>query len=375
MNNGNNAASQQEAVSEPNTEIINALADNINCCGKKEHISPDITLQNQQSSWLTSSVSPDKLEQWSTEKATEIFNQPFFNLIFRAQEVHRRYFDPNKIQISTLLSIKTGSCPENCSYCPQSAHYETGVKAEPLMTIEEVLAAAKRAKELGSTRFCMGAAWRGPKDKDIEAVCEMVKEVKKLGLETCVTLGLLKDGQAEKLKEAGLEFYNHNIDTSPEYYKEIITTRKFADRIDTLEKVRKAGIKVCCGGIVGMGETNEDRIKMLVVLANLENPPESIPINKLIPISGTPLESSQAADPFDIVRVIALARIMMPSSYVRMSAGREQMSEELQALCFMTGANSIHYGEKLLTSGNSRPERDDNLFRKLGLEKMLYDQG
>lgn len=277
------------------------------------------------------------------------------------------------MQISTLLSIKTGGCPENCSYCPQSAHYPTGLKKEPLMTLEEVVQAAIRAKRSGATRFCMGAAWRGPRDKDLALVCKMIDEVKKLGLESCVTLGLLNDSQAEKLKQAGLDFYNHNIDTAPEFYNKIITTRTFEDRVNTLKSVRKSGIKVCCGGIIGLGETNDDRINMLVFLANLEEPPESVPINRLIKIPGTPLENQDPIDPFDFVRTIALARIMMPKSYVRLSAGRESMSDELQALCFMAGANSIFYGEKLLTTDNPIPEKDHRLFKRLGLEKLQHD--
>jgi biotin synthase len=309
-------------------------------------------------------------EIWDFKNAKEIFDLPFADLINKAHQVHRQNFNPNQIQTSTLLSIKTGGCPENCSYCPQSAHYKTDLKKEPLMELQEVIEAAKLAKSAGSSRFCMGAAWRGPRDADIEKVCEMVKEVKKLGLETCVTLGLLKDEQASKLKEAGLDFYNHNIDSSEEFYSQVITTRTFQDRLDTLEKVRKADIKVCCGGILGMGENNEDRIKMLVTLANLDEQPESVPINKLIKISGTPLANNEDFDPFDFIRIIALARIMMPKSYVRLSAGRESMSDEMQFLCFFSGANSIFYGERLLTTENPIPEKDNLLFNRLGLEKM-----
>ncbi|HCE59312.1 MAG TPA: biotin synthase BioB [Wolbachia sp.] len=309
-------------------------------------------------------------KEWTFAKANEIFALPFPELIYAAQTEHRKHFHSHEIQVSTLLSIKTGSCPENCSYCPQSAHYDTGLKKESLSKVAEVVEAAKRAKEAGSTRFCMGAAWRGPRDDDLKIVCEMVKEVKKLGLETCVTLGLLKDHQANMLKEAGLDFYNHNVDTSEEYYDKIITTRTFKDRLDTLEHVRNAGIKVCCGGILGMGETNEDRIKMLVCLANMNEPPESVPINMLIKIPGTPLENVESIDPFDFVRTIAIARIMMPKSYIRLAAGREKMSDELQALCFLAGINSIFYGERLLTAQNPVPERDNYLFQKLGLEKL-----
>jgi biotin synthase len=309
-------------------------------------------------------------EKWTLEKAKSIFNFPFNGIIYEAQKIHRKHFAPNKIQISTLLSIKTGSCPENCSYCPQSARYKTGIQKEPLMALDDVLVAAKKAKEAGATRFCMGAAWRGPRDKDLEKVCVMVSEIKKLGLETCVTLGLLKDDQALKLKEAGLDFYNHNIDTSEDFYDKIITTRTFQDRIDTLDRVRDAGLKVCCGGIIGMGEDNDDRIKMLVTLANLNEPPESVPINKLIRIPGTPLEGQKEVDPFDFVKTIALARILMPQSYVRLSAGRAEMSDEMQALCFLAGANSIFYGEKLLTAENPIPENDHLLFERLGLERL-----
>jgi biotin synthase len=308
--------------------------------------------------------------KWTLEQAKSIFNLPLNDIIFEAQTIHRKHFSASKVQISTLLSIKTGSCPENCSYCPQSAHYQTGVKKEPLMALDDVLKAAQKAKESGASRFCMGAAWRGPRDEDLEQVCAMVSEVKKLGLETCVTLGLLKDDQALKLKEAGLDFYNHNIDTSEDFYDKIITTRTFQDRIDTLGYVRKAGLKVCSGGIIGMGEGNEDRIKMLVTLANLEKSPESVPINKLIRIPGTPLEGQEEVDPFDFVKTIALARILMPKSYIRLSAGREQMSDEMQALCFLAGANSIFYGEKLLTADNPIPENDRLLFKRLGLEHL-----
>ena len=308
--------------------------------------------------------------KWTLEQAKSIFNLPLNDIIFEAQTIHRKHFSASKVQISTLLSIKTGSCPENCSYCPQSAHYQTGVKKEPLMSLDDVLKAAQKAKESGASRFCMGAAWRGPRDEDLEQVCAMVSEVKKLGLETCVTLGLLTDGQALKLKEAGLDFYNHNIDTSEGFYDKIITTRTFQDRIDTLGYVRKAGLKVCSGGIIGMGEDNEDRIQMLVTLANLDKPPESVPINKLIRIPGTPLEGEEEVDPFDFVKTIALARILMPKSYIRLSAGREQMSDEMQALCFLAGANSIFYGEKLLTADNPIPENDRLLFKRLGLEQL-----
>lgn len=308
------------------------------------------------------------MEKCTLEQAKSIFSLSLNEIIYEAQTIHRKYFTPNKIQISTLLSIKTGGCPENCSYCPQSAHYQTQVKKEPLMALNTVLEAAQKAKEAGASRFCMGAAWRGPRDEDLNQVCVMVSEVKKLGLETCVTLGLLKNDQASRLKAAGLDFYNHNIDTSEDFYDKIITTRTFQDRMDTLDKVRKAGVKICCGGIIGMGEDNEDRIKMLVTLANLDEPPESVPINKLIRIPGTPLQGQEKVDSFDFVKTIALARILMPKSYIRLSAGRDQMSDEMQALCFLAGANSIFYGEKLLTTDNPIPEKDQLLFKRLGLE-------
>ncbi|AHX11523.1 biotin synthase [Neorickettsia helminthoeca str. Oregon] len=306
---------------------------------------------------------------WSLDEAKEVFYLPFIELLYIAQGVHREHFAPNRIQVSALLSIKTGSCPENCSYCPQSAHYNTGLKKEPLVELDHVIDAAKKAAESGATRFCIGAAWRGPRMKDLDLVCRMISEIKKLGLETCASLGLLSPGQAESLKEAGLDFYNHNIDTSPEYYSQIITTRCFNDRLVTLENVTKAGMKICCGGIIGMGESNEDRIKMLVALSRLNPPPESIPLNKLIRISGTPLADVKEVESIDFVRVVALARIMFPKSYIRLSAGRDSMSDELQALCFMAGTNSVFYGEKLLTSSNARPDRDDRLFSKLGLLK------
>lgn len=310
---------------------------------------------------------------WTLHEAETLFSLPFNELMYQAQTTHRQHFEPNTVQVSTLLSIKTGRCPEDCSYCPQSAHYKTGLQKEPLMELDNVLQAAMRAKEAGSTRFCMGAAWRGPNEKDLNTVCEMVTEVKKLGLETCVTLGLLKDNQATQLKEAGLDYYNHNIDTSPEFYDQIITTRTFQDRLDTLNNVRQSGVKVCCGGILGLGETNTDRIGMLMALANLDEPPESVPINKLIKIPGTPLANQTDVDCFDFVRTIALARILMPKAMVRLSAGREQMSDELQALCFLAGANSIFYGEKLLTAANPVPEQDQALFQRLGLQKMALE--
>ena len=305
--------------------------------------------------------------RWTNEQVQELFQLPFMELLDRAHTVHKQSHDPNYVQISTLISIKTGGCPENCSYCPQSAHFQTEVKKEPLMAVEAVVAAAKKAKQAGATRFCMGAAWRGPNDENLEAVAEMVTEVKALGMETCATLGLLEEDQAKRLAEAGLDYYNHNIDTSEEFYDEIITTRCFEDRVKTLDAVDDAGINVCCGGILGMGESQADRGMMLAFLANRPKPPLSVPINKLIPIPGTPLAESKAVDPFEFVRTIAVARILMPKSAVRLSAGREQMNDELQALCFFAGANSIFYGEKLLTAENPIPEADQQLFQRLGL--------
>lgn len=307
---------------------------------------------------------------WSRADARALFELPFADLIFRAQSVHRANFDANEVQMSTLLSIKTGGCPEDCGYCSQSAHFDTGLKATKLMALEEVKKAARAAKEGGASRFCMGAAWREPKDRDIDTLCDMIREVKGLGLETCMTLGMLTKSQAERLADAGLEYYNHNIDTGPEYYEKIVTTRTMQDRLDTLEHVRDAGMAVCCGGIVGMGEVQEDRIGMLVTLANLPTPPESVPINALMQVKGTPLGGSAPIDGLEFVRTIAAARIMMPSSVVRLSAGREHMSEELQALCFLAGANSIFIGPKLLTTANPAKEKDDALWAKLGVRPM-----
>ena len=304
---------------------------------------------------------------WTQAEVDELFALPFNDLIFRAQSVHRRHFDPSEVQVSTLLSIKTGACPEDCAYCPQSVRYNTGLEREPLMEVETVVHAARRAKEAGATRFCMGAAWRSPKNRDLETVNEMIRRVKDLGLETCATLGMLDDDQARSLKEAGLDYYNHNLDTSESYYEEIITTRTYQDRLDTLERVREAGMNVCCGGIVGLGEDNEDRASMLRTLANLPEHPQSVPINQLVQVPGTPLAGNEAPDPFDFVRTIAVARIMMPGSYVRLSAGRTEMNDQLQALCFLAGANSIFYGEKLLTTGNPEADADRELLRRLGL--------
>jgi biotin synthase len=307
---------------------------------------------------------------WTREEIAGLFALPFADLIYRAQSVHRRNFSANEVQMSTLLSIKTGGCPEDCGYCSQSASHETGLKASKLMELDAVLADAKAAKASGATRFCMGAAWRSPKDKDLDAVCAMVEGVKALGMETCVTLGMLTGAQAMRLKDAGLDYYNHNIDTSPEYYKEIITTRTFEDRLDTLEQVRRAGINVCCGGIVGMGEEADDRIGMLHALATLPEHPQSVPINALMKVKGTRLGDSAPLDPLDFVRTIAVARIIMPKSVVRLSAGRSNMSDETQALCFLAGANSIFVGTKLLTTPNPEADHDGRLFEKLGVTAM-----
>jgi biotin synthase len=304
---------------------------------------------------------------WQLEEILALYALPFNDLLFKAQTTHRQFFNPNEVQLSTLLSIKTGGCPENCSYCPQSAHYEGGVEASKLMDVEDVLKSARQAKDAGAARFCMGAAWREPKERDMPAVAEIIKGVKDLGLETCMTLGMLNEGQAKTLKEAGLDYYNHNIDTSEEYYKEIITTRTYQERLDTLENVRKSDMKVCCGGIVGMGEKPEDRAKMLQTLANLPEHPQSVPINLLIKIEGTPLDTVEDLDILDFVRTIAVARIMLPASYVRLSAGREDMSDEAQSLCFFAGANSIFYGEKLLTAANPEVNEDMELLKRLGI--------
>ncbi|AHB71138.1 hypothetical protein P262_03885 [Cronobacter malonaticus] len=300
-------------------------------------------------------------------QVTELFEKPLLDLLFEAQQVHRQHFDPRQVQVSTLLSIKTGACPEDCKYCPQSARYKTGLEAERLMEVEQVLDSARKAKAAGSTRFCMGAAWKNPNDRDMPYLEQMVQGVKALGLETCMTLGTLSDDQAQRLGEAGLDYYNHNLDTSPEFYGNIITTRTYQERLDTLEKVREAGIKVCSGGIVGLGETVTDRAGLLLQLANLPTPPESVPINMLVKVKGTPLADNEDVDAFDFIRTIAVARIMMPTSYVRLSAGREQMNEQTQAMCFMAGANSIFYGCKLLTTPNPEEDKDLQLFRKLGL--------
>jgi biotin synthase len=299
-----------------------------------------------------------------------LFALPFADLMFQAQNVHRDRFDPNKIQLSTLLSIKTGGCSENCGYCPQSAHHDAGVDKQPMMKLDDVRAAASAARDAGASRFCMGAAWRGPKPSDLESVVEMVREVKALGLETCATLGMLKDGQAEQLKAAGLDYYNHNLDTAPDFYGDVITTRDYQDRLDTLERVRQAGLNVCCGGIVGMGESRTQRAGLIAQLAALDPQPESVPINLLVRVEGTPLAEAEALEPLEFVRTIAVARIALPKSLVRLSAGRQQMSDVMQALCFLAGANSIFYGDKLLTTGNPEWERDQRLFEALGLTPL-----
>lgn len=305
--------------------------------------------------------------RWSREEARRLYELPLNDLLFEAQSVHRRHFDPNKVQMSRLLSIKTGGCPEDCGYCSQSAHAPTGLKASKLMEVERVIAEARKAKEGGATRYCMGAAWRSPKERDMDMVVAMVEGVKALGMETCMTLGMLTPDQAGRLSVAGLDYYNHNLDTSERYYSEIITTRTFADRLETLSNVRDAGIKVCAGGILGMGETGDDRIDMLLTLANMDVPPESVPINMLIPIPGSRLANAKPVDPFEFVRTIALARILMPTSHVRLSAGRTEMSDELQAMCFFAGANSIFVGDCLLTADNPGEDHDTALFRRLGI--------
>jgi biotin synthase len=308
--------------------------------------------------------------RWRLAEVERLFELPFNDLVFRAAGVHREHFDPNRVQLSTLLSVKTGGCPEDCAYCPQSARYRTGVANEPLLDLDEVVAAAQAAKAAGATRFCMGAAWRGPKQKELAQVAAMIRAVKAIGLETCATLGLLREGQAEMLAEAGLDYYNHNLDTAPEFYGEIIRTRVFEDRLDTLEQVRRAGIRVCCGGIVGMGESRAVRAGLITALANLDPPPESVPINELVQVAGTPLATAPKLDWTEFVRTIAVARIAMPASVVRLSAGRREMPEAVQALCFLAGANSIFYGDRLLTTGNPDAAADRALLSKLGLEPL-----
>ena len=309
---------------------------------------------------------------WSRDQVLNLFKLPFNDLLFQAQVVHRAHFNPNEVQLSTLLSIKTGACPEDCKYCPQSVRYDTGLEREKLMEVEKVVEQAKLAKESGASRFCMGAAWRSPKARDLRVVTEMVKGVKALGMETCMTLGMLTDEQAKELADAGLDYYNHNLDTSPEYYGDIITTRTYQDRLDTLANVRDAGMKVCAGGIVGMGEGQKDRAGLLMQLANLPQHPESVPINMLVKVAGTPMENEEDLDDFEFLRTIAVARIMMPKSHVRLSAGRETMNEQMQALAFMAGANSIFYCDKLLTTPNPKANKDMELFDKLGIKPEEY---
>lgn len=316
---------------------------------------------------------PKIRHDWTLDEIQALYHLPFNDLLFKAQTIHRQFFNPNEVQLSTLLSIKTGACPEDCKYCPQSGHYPTDLEKEKLVAIETVIEEARQAKANGSTRFCMGAAWRSPQEKDMPYLVHMVKEVKSLGLETCMTLGMLSKNQAQSLAEAGLDYYNHNLDTSPEFYQNIITTRTYQQRLDTLENVREAGMKVCCGGIIGMGETLADQLRFLKQLANLSDHPESVPMNRLVKVKGTPLENVDDVDPLIFVRLIAVARILMPQSYVRLSAGREEMSEELQAWCFFAGANSIFYGDKLLTTPNPEADRDKALLAKLGMRPEMLE--
>ena len=327
-------------------------------------------MQASSLSAASSSNQPVPVHRWTLDEVLALYDLPLMDLLFRAQQVHRENFDANAIQRSTLLSVKTGGCSEDCSYCSQSARYDTDLARERLMPIDEVVAAAKLAKDKGASRFCMGAAWRGPKDNDLDKVLEMVREVKALGMQTCVTLGMLKAGQAEKLKDAGLDYYNHNLDTDKEFYGQVIKSHTHDDRLDTLDQVRDAGINVCSGGIIGMGESRRNRAALIVQLANLPTPPESVPINNLVPIPGTPLADKPRLDPFEFVRTIAAARITIPKSWVRLSAGRQEMGDELQALCFLAGANSMFYGDHLLTTGNPDVDRDDALFARLGLKAV-----
>lgn len=325
----------------------------------------NVTAQTGQSAALTPI---ETRHDWSQQEIEALYALPLNDLMFQAQTIHRQHFDANTVQTSSLLNIKTGGCAENCGYCSQSAHHDTGLERDPLMDVDVVVTAAKQAQSAGASRFCMGAAWKRPTDKDLDKVLEMVREVKGMGMETCVTLGMLTPPQVDKLKEAGLDYYNHNLDTSREYYDKVVTTRSYDDRLDTLENVRNAGINVCSGGILGMGETRSDRAAMLIELANLPEHPQSVPINMLIPVAGTPLANAPRLDLFEFIRTIAVARIMMPHSYVRLSAGRENMSDEAQALCFLAGANSIFYGDKLLTAGNTTTDHDQQLFQRLGIQ-------
>ncbi|EHN67466.1 Biotin synthase [Comamonas testosteroni] len=315
-------------------------------------------------------VAAPEVQRWPVEAVQSLLDLPFLDLLHRAQSVHREHWPAGEIELATLLSVKTGGCPENCGYCPQSAEFDTGVKAEKLMSVEEVTRAAKAAQDAGATRFCMGAAWRAPKDRDIEKMNELIGAVKGLGMQTCATLGMLQPHQAASLRDAGLDYYNHNLDTAPEYYKDVVSTRQYQDRLDTLAAVRDAGISVCCGGIIGMGETEVHRAGLIAQLANMQPYPESVPINSLVPVPGTPLADSEPVDPLDFVRVIAVARITMPKARVRLSAGRQQLGEAVQTLCFMAGANSIFYGDKLLVTGNPDVQADITLMRKLGLKGL-----
>jgi biotin synthase len=328
--------------------------------------------------WQETSFGDDSLAirtDWGRDEVAALFALPFNDLLYRAQTTHRQRFDANQVQVSTLLSIKTGRCPEDCAYCPQSVRYDTGLADHPLMPLEDVRAAARRAREAGATRFCMGAALRGPKDRDLDSIVDMIAEVKQLGLEACVTLGMLREGQAERLKQAGLDYYNHNLDTSEAYYPEIISTRTYADRLETLGRVRAAGVKVCCGGILGLGESRDDRIDFVHTLATLPRHPESVPLNRLVQVPGTPLEDAPDLDGIEFVRTIAVARIAMPAAELRLSAGRTGFADELQALCFLAGANSIFYGDKLLTTDNPGTNEDEALFARLGIEaKPAPDQ-
>ena len=334
-----------------------------------ESISPVVINTDGLSSKAISSCDAS-IERWRVADIVALFELPFSDLMYQAQTVHRANFDANAVQVSTLLSIKTGGCSEDCGYCPQAARYHTEVEDEPLMQLDEVVAAAQEAKANGASRFCMGAAWRGPKQRDLEPVLKMIAEVKAMGLETCATLGMLKDGQAEQLKDAGLDYYNHNLDTAPEFYGDVISTRTYQDRLDTLDRVRSVDINVCSGGIIGMGESRNQRAGLLAQLANMERPPESVPINLLTQVEGTPLHGTDSLDHLEFVRTIAAARISMPTSYVRLSAGRQSMSEGIQALCFLAGANSIFYGEKLLTTANPEASEDKKLFAKLGINQI-----
>ena len=335
-------------------------------------MNPLTVAKHDQSSAVKPVADVDKAQtdKWTVPELEALFDLPFSDLLHRAHQVHRHYHDPNAVQLSTLLSIKTGGCSEDCGYCPQSERHDAGVANQDLLTLEEVVGAARAAKEQGASRFCMGAAWRGPKQRDLDKVAEMVAAVRALGLETCATLGMLKEGQAEQLKQAGLDYYNHNLDTAPEFYGEIVTTRDYQDRLETLERVRDAGLHVCCGGIVGMGESRRARAGLVAQLANLDPYPESVPVNNLVQVEGTPLHGTVALDPLEFVRTIAVARISMPKAMVRLSAGRQEMSEAVQALCFFAGANSIFYGEKLLTTGNPETEKDRALLAKLGMRQL-----